>query len=99
MPRIEARRASACVACSEGILKGEVIEYEREVGARHLACAERATDARRNAHPARCYWCGGRVGRGQGELTVVDRGPDQRPENRVRCLDAMACDERVRGRV
>ncbi len=94
-----AKRRAPCAACSLPIEPGEVITYERTVGARHLACADREAARRRNLYVMPCELCGVRLLRGRGELTVDERLTDDgawRRRWRARCVDVQACDARIR---
>ena len=67
-----ARRRGACAACALPIERGEVITYEREIGPKHMACADLDGARRRNLYPMPCDLCGTRLKPGQGALTVVE---------------------------
>ena len=57
-----ARRRAPCAACALSIEPGEVITYERTVGARHMACADREGTRRRNLYVTACDLCDARLG-------------------------------------
>ena len=92
-----ANRRGPCAVCSLPIELGEVITYERTVGARHMACAELNANRRRNLYAMPCDLCGVRLLRGHGELTV-DEMPTVdakwRRRWRARCVDVQACIKR-----
>lgn len=88
---ITATRDSRCAACTEPIVQGERIVYERVKGALHLTCAEEYPGKRRNEHAATCHDCGVRVGIGMGELDVDEQPQPDGTYKRdwmVRCLVA-----------
>ncbi len=69
---MEAKRRGPCAACATHIEAGEIIHYEDGTGPRHLACADRAPDARVNKYRAPCSTCGVMVKPGKGVLRGVD---------------------------
>lgn len=94
MPAIEAKRSGPCAACGQGIRKGEVIDFDRANGARHLACVDLPPEERTNRHPAECVLCRAGLTRGQGKLDLVESREDGKRTWRVTCRDAGACAER-----
>jgi hypothetical protein len=94
MPVIEAKRSGPCAACGGLIRKGELIDFTREAGARHVACAELPSDERTNRHPAECVLCRFLLAKGQGSLELVENRQDGTNIWRVTCKDAGACAER-----
>lgn len=94
-----ARRRGACVACALPVERGEVITYEREIGLRHMACADLDGARRRNLYPMPCDLCRTRLKPSQGALTVVESlGPGGlfRHAWRARCVDVAGCGARIR---
>ncbi|MFE8602553.1 hypothetical protein [Archangium violaceum] len=93
VPVMVAERRGQCAACALVIEQGEVITYERAVGALHMACSDRPAERRRNLYPARCELCGTRLGRGQGPLSCDEREELSGWRRRwvVRCTDAVRC--------
>ncbi|WP_395844345.1 hypothetical protein [Archangium violaceum] len=101
VPVLVAERRGQCAACALVIEQGEVITYERTVGALHMACADRPADRRRNLYPGRCELCNARLMRGQGELFVTewqDNDGHWRRRWLTRCADVPACDARILSR-
>lgn len=100
MPRLEAERNGTCAACGGPIARGEVIEYQRALGPRHLFCLDRAPEVRRNRYRASCSMCGVALAPGAGLLSVDERelqpGVWQR-DWRTACADVGACNARLRG--
>jgi hypothetical protein len=95
VPTIAAKRVGPCTACGFGILVGEQIDFTRETGARHLACAESAPQRRRNLYRARCHLCATWVKPSEGDLKVIEVDGGRR--NVVSCIDAAACSARIPG--
>lgn len=96
-----ASRRAPCAVCALPIAQGEVIAYERAVGARHMACADLEATRRRNSYGARCDLCGVHLLRGEGRLAVVERqAPDGgwRRSWNARCIVVPACDARIRAK-
>lgn len=97
MPVLVAQRGGPCAACGALVLKGERIDYTLGTGPRHLACADRIPELRRNQHAAPCVLCGVRLSRGQGALSVTETCEGEAYTRRwaVSCVDFMACHERI----
>lgn len=95
-----AKRRGPCAMYLLPIEPGEVITYERPVGARYLACSEREATRRPNLYPMPCDLCGVRLLRGQGQLTVDERlteiGAWVRSW-RATCTDYVECNRRIGG--
>lgn len=76
---------------------GEQIDFTRENGARHLACAELPAGPRRNTYGTRCARCGAYVKAHAGVLEVEEtKQADGTYARRsaVRCEDVAPCRER-----
>ncbi|NPD27455.1 hypothetical protein [Corallococcus exiguus] len=97
MPVLLAQRGGPCAACGALVLKGERIEYTLGTGPRHLACADKAAELRRNQHAASCVLCGFQVPRGAGALSVTEtcEGGAYTRRWAVSCVDFLACHERI----
>lgn len=99
MPTIEAQRAGTCAACGARIERGEYVEYQLAVGARHLTCVDRPAELRRNRYRTSCQWCGVELRPGAGLLAVSEAATGARWLRtwRAACEDVPACNERLRG--
>ncbi|NVJ20648.1 hypothetical protein HUW62_05355 [Myxococcus sp. AM011] len=97
MPVLVARKGGPCAACGAPILEGERIAYELATGPRHLACADREPELRRNRYAARCSLCGFLVRKGRGRLDVTETSEDGAFSRvwRVFCADVAACNARL----
>lgn len=95
MPTIAAKHSGTCAACALPISIGEQISYEREKGARHLACGDVEPERRTNKHSTNCYVCRRRLRAGDGHLILVSETPQpdgsHRREWAARCIDLDGC--------
>lgn len=77
---------------------GERIDYQRAIGPRHLACADRAGRARRNKYPTKCHLCGHALKAAQGALNCIETQDESGAYRRrwvASCVDVEACRGRL----